>query len=53
MDIVDQIKGAAEGHEDEIKQGIDQVGDMIDQATGGKFSEQVDQAQDFLKGQLS
>ena len=53
MDIVDQIKGAVDGHEDQIKQGIDQVGDAIDQATGEKFSEQIDQAQDFLKGQLS
>jgi len=53
MDIVDQIKGAVEGHEQEVGQGIDKVGDMIDQATGNKFTEQVDQAQDFLKGQLS
>ena len=53
MDIVGQIKDAVEGHETEVKQGIDAVGDFIDQHTGGKVSEQVDQAQDFLKKQLS
>ncbi len=52
MDIVDQIKGAAEGHESEIENAIDQVGDAIDQKTGGRFAAQVDQAQDFIKSQL-
>ncbi|MBK9696958.1 MAG: antitoxin [Propionibacteriaceae bacterium] len=52
MDIVEQIKGAVAGHEDEIVQGIDKVGDAVDQATDGKFADQVDQAQDFLKDQL-
>lgn len=52
MDIVDQIKDAADGHENEIKQGIDMVGDFIDDKTDGKYADQVDQAQDFLKDQL-
>lgn len=52
MDIVDQIKGAVAGHEDEIKEGLDKVGDLVDEKTGGQFAAQVDQAQDFLKGQL-
>ena len=52
MDIVEQIKGAVAGHEDEIVQGIDKVGDAVDQATDGKFADQVDQAQDFLKDVL-
>ena len=52
MDIVEQIKGAVAGHEDEIVQGIDKVGDAVDQATDGEFADQVDQAQDFLKDQL-
>ncbi len=52
MDIVEQIKGAVAGHEEEISQGIDKVGDMVDQATGGQYVAQVDQAQDFLKSQL-
>ena len=52
MDIVDQIKGAVVGHEDAINQGIDVVGDAVDQATESKYAAQVDQAQDFLKDQV-
>ena len=52
MDIVEQIKNAAAGHEDEIEKGIDSVGDAVDHATGGKFAALVDQAQDFLKDQV-
>jgi hypothetical protein len=44
MDIVEQIKGAVAGHEAEIDQGIDQVGDLIDDKTGGQYAAQVDQA---------
>ncbi|MEN0072057.1 MAG: antitoxin [Propionicimonas sp.] len=52
MDIVEQIKGAVAGHENEINQGIDSVGDAVDQATGDQYAAQVDQAQDFLKSQV-
>lgn len=53
MDIVEQIKGAVAGHEEQLNQGIDKVGDLVDQATGGQYAAQVDQAQDFLKDQLT
>ena len=52
MDIVEQIKDAVAGHEEQVNQGIDTVGDMVDKATGGQYAAQVDQAQDFLKSQL-
>ena len=52
MDIVDQIKGAVAGHKDEVKQGIDAVGDTEDNATGGQYVAQVDQAQAFLSEQV-
>ncbi len=52
MDIVEQIKGAVAGHEAEVSQGIDTVGDFVDEKTGGQHAAQVDQAQDFLKEQL-
>lgn len=52
MDIVEQIKGAIAGHEDEVKQGIDVVGDKVDETTGGQYEAQVDQAQEFLKDQV-
>jgi hypothetical protein len=52
MDFVEQIKGAVAGHDDEIKQGIESIGDTVDSATGSKFSAQVDQAQEFLSEQV-
>ncbi|MDR2895071.1 MAG: antitoxin [Propionibacteriaceae bacterium] len=53
MGIADQISGALSGHADEIKDGIDKVGDFIDSKTGGKFADKVDQVQDLLKDKIS
>ncbi|PKQ22584.1 MAG: antitoxin [Actinobacteria bacterium HGW-Actinobacteria-5] len=52
MDIVGQIQGAVAGHEAEIAEGIEKVGDFVDEKTGGQYADQVDQAQQFLKDQL-
>lgn len=53
MGIFDQIKDAAQAHSAEVEQGIDKLGDFVDEKTGGQHASQVDQAQDFLKGQLA
>lgn len=52
MEIFEQIKDAVAGHEDQIKAGIDKLGDVVDEKTGGQYAGQVDQAQDFLRDQL-
>ncbi|MDR2973407.1 MAG: antitoxin [Propionibacteriaceae bacterium] len=52
MGIADQLSGALSGHTEEIKDGIDKVGDFIDSKTGGKFADKVDQVQDFIKDKL-
>jgi hypothetical protein len=52
MDIVEQIKGVAADHETEIVDGIEKIGDFVDDKTGGQYAAQVDQAQSFLKDQL-
>ncbi len=52
MGIADQLSGALSDHEDEIKEGIDKVGDFIDSKTGSKFADKIDQVQDFLKDKL-
>lgn len=52
MGIFDDIKNAADSNEDKVESVIDQAGDFIDQKTDGKFAEQVDKAQDFLKDQV-
>ncbi len=53
MGIFDEIKDKVEGlvHDNPDKveefsdQGIDKAGDALDSATGGKFSDQIDQGQ--------
>jgi hypothetical protein len=52
MDFVEQIKGAVADHSDQIKEGVEMLGDFIDEKTDGKFAAQVDQAQEFIADQL-
>ncbi|WP_449372568.1 antitoxin [Arthrobacter psychrolactophilus] len=59
MSIFDDIKGKAEellgSHGDQVKDGIEKAGDLIDEKTGGKFADQVDGVQkaasDYVDGQ--
>ena len=52
MGILDYLGDLAKQHEDRIEQGIEQVGNTIDDKTGGKYAGQVDQAQNFANEQL-
>lgn len=52
MGLLDDISAVAESHEEQVEQVIDKIGDAIDEKTDGKFADQVDQAQDFLKSKL-
>ncbi|MFJ2783628.1 MULTISPECIES: antitoxin [unclassified Streptomyces] len=52
MSVLDKLKGLLKGHEDKASQGIDKAGDFVDQKTQGKYSSQVDTAQEKLKEQL-
>ena len=49
MGLMDNLSAAVGGHEDQVKDGIDKLGDLVDDKTGGQYAGQVDQAQDFLK----
>ena len=49
MGIFDDIKNAADTNEEKVEAVIDQAGDFIDEKTGGKYADKVDQAQAFLK----
>lgn len=53
MGIFDQIKDAAAGHEAQVDQGVEKLGDLVDERTGGTYAAHVDQAQDFVRGQLT
>ena len=52
MGLMDSLNAAVQGHEDQVKDGIDSLGDLVDEKTGGQYASQVDQAQDFLKSQV-
>ncbi|NYE94092.1 hypothetical protein FHU41_000313 [Psychromicrobium silvestre] len=54
MSLFDDIKGKAEDligdNADKLKEGIEKVGDFIDEKTGDKFKDQIDGAQDAAGG---
>ncbi|PWS39931.1 kanamycin biosynthetic protein [Streptomyces sp. ZEA17I] len=52
MSAMDKIKKMFKGHEDQAGKGIDKAGDVVDDRTQGKYSGQVDSAQDKLKQQF-
>ncbi|MFH8345247.1 antitoxin [Streptomyces sp. NPDC018045] len=52
MSMMDKLKQMLKGHEDQANKGIDKGGDMLDEKTQGKYSGQVDTAQEKLRGQF-
>jgi MT0933-like antitoxin protein len=52
MGIFDRAKDALSGNEDKIEAAIDKAGDLIDEKTGDKYTEQVDKGQDMAKDAL-
>lgn len=49
MSIVQKFMDLLGKHSDKADQAIDKAGDMIDRKTGGRYKEQVDQAQQYAK----
>ena len=47
MGLMDNLSAAVGGHEDQVKDGIDKLGDLLDDKIGGQFAGQVDQARTF------
>lgn len=47
MGLMDNLSAAVGGHEDQVKDGIDKLGDLLDDKTGGQYAGQVDQARTF------
>ncbi|MFG2292689.1 antitoxin [Streptomyces sp. NPDC048603] len=52
MSVMDKLKQMLKGHEEHAAKGIDKAGDFVDEKTQGKYSSQVDTAQEQLKRQL-
>ncbi|MEV6005951.1 antitoxin [Streptomyces sp. NPDC051976] len=52
MSMLDKLKGMLKGHEEQAQKGVEKAGDAVDQKTQGKYSGQVDSAQEKLNDQL-
>jgi len=49
MGFLDNVKGLVSKNADKVETAIDKAGDIVDQKTQGKYSSQVDKAQDAAK----
>lgn len=52
MGLLDNLGDLAKQNEAKIEEGIEKVGDLVDEKTGGKYKSQVDQAQKLANEQL-
>ncbi len=50
MGFLDKAKELAGQHADKVEQAIDKAADMVDEKTGGKYSEQIDKGVESAKG---
>lgn len=46
MSLMDKVKNLLGQHGDKVDQAIEKAGDMADRKTGGKYSGQIDTAQE-------
>jgi hypothetical protein len=53
MGIFDKAKDAMSGQQDKVDAGVEKAGDMVDEKTGDKYTEHVDQGQEMAKDKLS
>jgi hypothetical protein len=49
MGFLDDAKKFIDEHDDQVDQAIEKAGDAIDDKTGGKFSDQIDKAEDIAQ----
>jgi len=49
MGLMDKLKDLAKGRGKQIDQGIDKVADVVDDKTGGKHTDKIDQAAEKAK----
>lgn len=53
MGIFDKAKDALSEHGDKLAPGVDKAGDILDEKTGGKYADKVDQGQELAKERLA
>jgi antitoxin protein of toxin-antitoxin system len=49
MGFLDDAKKFIDEHDEQVDQAIEKVGDVVDDKTGGKYADKVDQAQDIAE----
>ena len=52
MGIFDKAKDAMSGQQGKVDAGVEKAGDMVDEKTGDKYTEHVDQGQEMAKDRL-
>lgn len=48
----DKLTGLVDQHGDKVGEGVDKVGDLADEKTGGKYADKVDMGQQKAKDGL-
>jgi hypothetical protein len=51
--LADKAKDLAEEHSDQVKSAVTKAGDLVDEKTGDKYKDQIDQGQKFVDDQLT
>lgn len=53
MGLIDNIKNKVGDQDpDKLREGAERAGDFVDEKTDGKYSDKVDQAQNFANDQI-
>ena len=48
-DFIAKAKDMMSGNKDKVKDGVEKAADMVDEKTGGKFSDQIDKGEEAAK----
>jgi MT0933-like antitoxin protein len=48
-DFMEKAKDMASEHDEQVDQGLNKVGDVADERTGGKYGEQIDKGVDVAQ----
>ena len=51
-ELAQKAKDFARQHPDKAEQGLDKLGDIADQQTGGKYSSQIEKGEEMLQRHL-
>ncbi len=50
--LVDAVTDLAADHPDQVEDALDRISDIVDDRTGGRFTDQIDRAEDVVLDRL-